>query len=220
MSTVVSLLPVMALQRSKALMRALTTGDNEKALALVTQGVTLDEPLPVGNRALRPLELSILLGRTPVALALIEAGAPVTSWLAGPAAEDNYSPFVLAAKRGNDKVLAAIRRRMPDRVFTELAMQRLLLAAHDGRVHEIDTLRRAGADCRLCDPATGEGALHRAAMAGHAETVTYLVLAGGNLELGNYSGVSAADLLRQRHPQIAEMLGVAMEKPPKRLKVV
>ena len=217
MSTVISLLPIMALQRSKALMRAMTLGENEKALALVAQGVDLETPVLVGSRELRPLDLAILLGRTPVALALIEARAPVTTRGEGVGAGDNYSPFVLAAKRGNEKVLSAIRQRMSDMVFTELALQRLLIAAQEGRVHEIDTLRRAGADCRRCDRLTGEGALHRSALAGHAETVAYLVLAGCNLETCNYSGVTPADLLRQHHPEVADMMGVAMGK---RLKLV
>ncbi len=126
-------------------------------------------------------------GCSPHTLAALYGNHAVAAWLLEHGAQDELSPlerFIAACARGDRAGAEALLRSRPT-LRTELSAAHHLMLhrpAESGQVEVLATMLACGFDPRSKDK-DGVTALHRAAMAGHAEAVRVLLAFGAPVDV-------------------------------------
>lgn len=189
------------------LMRAIVNLDRTCVEALCSAGANL-EARPEGLMQ-RPLELAIAGGSEGVVRALIAAGAPLGPDPSLPEAQALMNrPLVLAARRGVAHLIPVIAEAMEKSELTRWGTVAMHFAAAQGHVPVLTALRVMGIPYSARSIQGGYTPLHQAASGGHPETIAFLLRRGQKWDVANDNGVTAADVLRSRHPGLVARFGL------------
>jgi ankyrin repeat protein len=192
------------------------TGDAPLHIAAERWGVPMIELLTTYGADIHQRRAD---GRTPYAIASLHGNQEAAAWLLAHGGKDELSSlerFISACTRG-DCAAAAEALRMDPNLRNELRTEHHLLMhvpAERGDAPILDTMLHCGFDPNAKDR-DGVTALHRAAMAGHAEAVRVLLSYGASVNAldGMFSGtplVWASHGWRNNpHGTDADYIGVA-----------
>lgn len=203
MADILSFSPAHHLKQAHALLLALQENDRDRALSAIRAGADLTVSSLKSSTPYRALEVAIILGRDRLALALIDAGAPLgdNSNAKDRATSQKCNPFTLASKRGKERIMKAIGERLTPERLIEQVDDRLGMSILREELVEVQALLNVWPESASREARGKLTPLHLAATTGNTDIIDLLLLREAKWETDCPCG-TPSDYLRTSHPQL------------------
>lgn len=187
--------------------RAICMFDNAVIQGLLLAGANLDAKQTIDEFSGRPLDLAILMGDEEAVKLILGASNQLTP---NPYSKDpNTShPMCLAAKLGHENMIEEIIGAMDPKDLQDTMNLSFHVAISASRLEVLRALYLLGAPVDVALSHDGFSPLHRAAMKGDRDVIDFLIESGAKWEQRCDGGVSAGDMLKQSHPQLARRYAI------------
>lgn len=168
-----------------------------------------------GEHTVRPLEFAIMKENQELALALIQAGAPLHDNEIYEDLEhrERYGhPFLLASKKCQWSVAEAVLSRLDPDDKKDILMERLFLAVLAENPDEVENLVRLGADPNSFSEELRVTPLFHACALGSTVMIDCLVACGASWDWEDKKGQKPKDYIISNYPHLKSRYGLEDEK--------